>query len=109
LFHITTLLALRSYIHVRRGWDKMLQEVEVNVPPSHHQLKKPRKNANLRARSKRGEVATREQYEGNFKNFPLRELHFRLEFLIITRTGELCSGFWRLKYCFVHMKQVRIG
>jgi hypothetical protein len=43
----------------------------------------------LRVRFGRGEVATREQYEGNYKNFPLRELHFRLEFLIITGTGEL--------------------
>jgi hypothetical protein len=35
-----------------------------------------------------GEVSMLEQNEGNFQNSPLRELHFRLEFIIITATGE---------------------
>jgi hypothetical protein len=59
--------------------------------------------------SKRGEVATREQYGGYLKNFPLRELHFRLEFLIITGTGELHTSVRPDKNYFDIVKQAKTG
>ena len=65
-----------------------------------------RKTWGIAPQFKRREVPMGERNGGNFRIFSLRELHFRLEFIIITPVGEHRFAFQTAHCSHYHMNSL---